>query len=88
MTKLLDSANEGRIWRQQEGKDLFGKPKQQLRIRQFHKNEEMYSFCYISNKMQLYTVHLFLENCFTCFGWDPQPSSGAHTTVFTVYGNC
>jgi hypothetical protein len=41
---------------------------------------------YVSNKMQLYTVYLFLENCSTCFGWYIHPSSGAHTTVFTVYG--
>ena len=31
--------------------------------------------------MQLYTVHLFLENCSTCFGWYLHPSSEAHTTV-------
>jgi len=34
--------------------------------------------------MQHYTVHLFLENFSTCFGWYPHPSSGAHTIVFAV----
>jgi len=38
--------------------------------------------------MQLYTVHLFLENCSTCFGRHLHPSSGAYTTVFTVSGTC
>ena len=46
------------------------------------------SFWYISNKMQRYTVYLFLENCSTCFGWHLHPYSGAHTTVFTVSGTC
>ena len=45
-----------------------------------------YSFWYISNKMQHYTVYLFLESCPTCYGWYLHPSSGAHTTVFTVSG--
>ena len=43
----------------------------------------LYSFWYISNKMQHYTVHLFLEN-----RWYLHPSSGTHTTVFTVSGTC
>ena len=38
--------------------------------------------------MQHYTVYLFLENCSTCFGWYLLPSSGAHTTLFTVSGTC
>jgi len=38
--------------------------------------------------MQLYIVYLFLENCPTYFGWYLHPSSGAHTTVFTVSGTC
>ena len=41
-----------------------------------------------SNKMQHYTVYLFLENCSTCFGRYLHPSSGAHITVFTVSGTC
>ena len=45
-------------------------------------------FRYISNKMQRYTVYLFLEICSTCFGWYFHPSSGAHTTVFTASGTC
>jgi hypothetical protein len=36
--------------------------------------------------MQRYTVHLFLENFSTYFGWYIHPSSGAHTTVFTAFG--
>jgi hypothetical protein len=47
-----------------------------------------YSFRYISNKMQHYTVYLFLENCSTCFGWYLHPSSGAHTSAFTACGTC
>jgi len=38
--------------------------------------------------MQHYTVHLFLKNCSTCFGWYLHTSSGAHTAVFTVSGTC
>jgi hypothetical protein len=38
--------------------------------------------------MQHYTVYLFLENCSTCFGWYLHPSSGAHTTIFTICGTC
>jgi len=38
--------------------------------------------------MQHYTVYIFLENCSTYFGWYLHPSSGAHTTVFTVSGTC
>ena len=35
------------------------------------------------------TLHsLFQENCSTCLGWYFHPSSGAHTTVFTVSGTC
>ena len=45
-------------------------------------------FKYISKKMRRYTVHLFLENCSTCFGWYLHPSQGAHTTVFTAFGTC
>jgi len=49
---------------------------------------EINSFWYISNKMQFYTVYLFLGNCSTCFGWYLHPSSGTHVTVFTVSGTC
>ena len=45
-------------------------------------------FQYISNKMQRYTVYLYLETCSTCFGWYIHPSSGAHTTVSTASGIC
>ena len=38
--------------------------------------------------MQHYTVYLFLENCSIFFGLYLHPSSGAHTTVFTVSGTC
>jgi len=38
--------------------------------------------------MQHLTVYLFLENCSICFWWYLHPSSGAHTTVFTVSGIC
>jgi len=34
-----------------------------------------YLFWYISNKMQHYTLYLFVENCSTCFGWYLHPSS-------------
>ena len=33
-------------------------------------------------------TQFFLENCSTCFGWYLHPSSGAHTTVFTVSDTC
>jgi hypothetical protein len=42
----------------------------------------------ISNKMQLYTVYLYLEIYSICFGWYCHPSSGAHTTVSTASGIC
>jgi len=42
----------------------------------------------ISNKMQLCTVYLYLENCSTCFGCYFHPSSEAHTTVSTASGIC
>ena len=45
-------------------------------------------FWYISNKMQRYTVYLFLENCSTCLGWYLYPSSGAHATVSAASGTC
>jgi hypothetical protein len=45
-------------------------------------------FQYISNKMQLYTVYLYLETALTCFGWYFHPSSGEHTTVSTASGIC
>jgi len=48
----------------------------------------LHSFWYISNKVQHYTIYLFLENCCTCFRWYLHPSSGAHTTVLTVSGTC
>jgi len=38
--------------------------------------------------MQHYTVHLFLENCSTYFGWYLHAWSRAHTTVFKVSGTC
>jgi len=40
-----------------------------------HNNYKQYSFWYISNEMQLYTVYLFLEKCSTCFGLYLHPSS-------------
>ena len=43
---------------------------------------------YISNKMQRYTVYLYLENCSTCFGCYFHPLSEAHTTVSTASGIC
>jgi len=43
---------------------------------------------YISNKMQLHTVYLYLETALTCFGWYFHPSSGAHTTASTASGIC
>jgi len=51
-------------------------------------NKPVFSFLYISNEMQLYTIYLFLENCSIRFGWYFHPSSGAHITVFTVSGTC
>jgi hypothetical protein len=44
-------------------------------------------FQYISNKMQRYTVYLYLETALR-FGWHFHPSSGAHTTVSTASGIC
>ena len=41
MIRLVGPANEGRMWKQSEWRNLFGKPKQHLRIRQFHYSEEM-----------------------------------------------
>jgi len=35
--------------------------------------------------MQHYTIHLFLENCSTCFGWYLLPSSGAHNFIYTIW---
>jgi hypothetical protein len=45
-------------------------------------------FQYISNKMQRYTVYLYLANCSTCFEWYLHPSSGAHTTLSAACGIC
>jgi hypothetical protein len=42
----------------------------------------------ISNKMQRYTVYLYLQNYSTCFGWYFHPSSGAHITVSTASVIC
>jgi hypothetical protein len=42
----------------------------------------------ISNKMQRYTVYLYLETALTFFGWYFHPSLGAHTTVSTASGIC
>ena len=34
-------------------------------------------------------LSLFISgNCSTCFGWYLHPSSGAHSTVSTVFGTC
>jgi hypothetical protein len=41
----------------------------------------------ISNKMQRYTVYLYLETALH-FGWYFHPSSGAHTTLSTASGIC
>jgi len=38
--------------------------------------------------VQRYKVYLFLENYSTCFGWYLHPSSGAHSTVFTISSTC
>jgi len=43
------------------------------------------TFRYISNKMQLYTIYLFLENCSTYFWWYLHPSSGAHTFFYSIW---
>jgi len=43
------------------------------------------SFWYISNKMQRYTLYLFLKNCSTCFGWYLHPSSGAHNCIYSIW---
>jgi hypothetical protein len=45
-------------------------------------------FQYISNKIQRYTVYLYLETALTRFGWYFHPSSGAHTTVSIASGIC
>jgi hypothetical protein len=45
-------------------------------------------FYYISNKMQRYTVYLYLETALHVFGWYFYPSSGAHTTVSTASCIC
>ena len=39
-------------------------------------------FQYISNNMQRYTVHSYLENCSTCFGWRYHPK---HVEQFSRY---
>ena len=48
----------------------------------------IFIFRYISNKMQRYTVYLFMGKCSKCFGWYLHPSSGAHTTVSTASCTC
>jgi hypothetical protein len=48
----------------------------------------IFHYTCISNKMQRYTVYLYLETALTYFGWYFHPSSGAHTTVSTAYGIC
>jgi hypothetical protein len=45
-------------------------------------------FQYISNKMQSYTVYLYLETVLHISGGIFHPSSGAHTTVSTASGIC
>jgi hypothetical protein len=45
-------------------------------------------FQYISNKMQRYTVYLYLETALHVSGWYFHPLSGAHTTVSTASGIC
>jgi hypothetical protein len=42
----------------------------------------------ISNKMQRYTVYLYLETALHVSGWYFHPSSGAHTIVSTASGIC
>ena len=59
-------------------------PKQQQTVG-FISVDAMYSFWYISNKMQRYTVHLFMENCSTCFGRYLHPSSGAHNCIYSIW---
>ena len=43
-------------------------------------------FQYIFNKMQRYTVYLYLETALHVSGGTIHPSSGAHTTVSTASG--
>jgi hypothetical protein len=45
-------------------------------------------FQYICNKMQRYTVYLYLETALHVSGGTSNPSSGAHTTVSTASGTC
>ena len=66
----------------------YGSHKKEQLLPQTYRQVLRTTFWYISNEMQHYTVYLFLENCSTCFGWYLHPSSGAHTTVFTVSGTC
>jgi len=40
----------------------------------------------MSNDMQQYAVYILLQNCSTCFGCRPHPSSGVHKTVVTATG--
>ena len=68
------------VWYNDDGSETFLAKQCTLNVYQ------LYSFWHISNKMQHYTVYLFLKNCSTCFAWYLHPSSGAHTTVFTVSG--
>jgi len=47
---------------------------------------DYYSFWYISNKIQYYTVYLFLENCSTCFGVvSPPIIRSTHNCVYGVW---
>ena len=42
---------------------------------------------YIEQDATLHSLFIF-GNCSICLGWYLHPSSGAHTTVFTVSGTC
>jgi hypothetical protein len=44
-------------------------------------------FQYIQQDAMLHSLFISV-NCSTCFGWYLRPSSGAHTTVTTVFGTC
>jgi len=42
---------------------------------------------YIQQDAELHSLFI-TGNCSTCFGWIPNPSSGAHTTESTASGTC
>jgi hypothetical protein len=48
----------------------------------------VFQYTRISNKMQRYTVNLYLVNALHVSGGTFHPSSGVHTTVSTASGIC